>query len=446
MNSLPREVLRNICSCLDRDDVRKFRLVCEAFSAVGADFIRPTRLLMFMSNYDFEKLVGLSASKHLVRGLVSLGYAPITLRSPGEAEAEYTTSFFQSDYWVIPAGGYSRYKALIDEQDRILKEDKDFQWFLSVLPLFPRLRDFTLYCGNYRTLMRGGLYRYQLDPQHFRCPDKFIDIYAPSHRVGVVLRALSGANLETLEIDHVDWRFFHQGDAQLHTLFQPIANLRNLTLIIDDEFESENQDLNCCGDLLRTGALRKCLSTLTALRSLTIKIDSAANTFDRGLWHYDSSLNAPLPQIFPSGPAWTSLTSLTLSNIVCSRQDMMEVLLQHKETLRELHLEDIYLWRTSWIPLLDSIRQELYLTRPRVSGFIAGRFEGGAKDGEWQFWRLLPIFILPPFNGRSEENSEWYGWRLVQDLGGLVNKYILEGGRAHPEMLTCPLTTENSGR
>ncbi|KAI4861197.1 hypothetical protein F4820DRAFT_74657 [Hypoxylon rubiginosum] len=440
MGPLTIELVRQICSYMGEHDVTNFRLVCKAYSNVGAEYIRPANLFMFMTNNYFEKLVTLSSSNQLARGLTSLEYAPITLYPLIYDETDYerfTIGAYDDDDFRPPPGGYHRYSTLLDEQDSIMKEDKDYQLFLSALPRFPRLRDFTLYCGDIWTVidMKGIMD----ECNEFRYSTDLINLDAGSRHFGALLRALSDAkvHLETLTVVHIGWQFFDQ-DTQLHTIFQPIANLKSLDLTIDPRSDYDRN--TNCREFMRTGPLRKCLPTITKLHSLNISFDSVDSTNYNPEAEDGQRLRyAPLDQVLPSGFTWTHLTSLSLYNIDSERQELLGFLLQHKETLRELSLQNIYLRSTSWIPLLDAMRRELFLTRPHFYCALVGHFEGGSEDGELQYWPMI-YFDFPPF-GVAEED-----WVPKEDLCKLTERYILEGGRAYPEMKTCPLTSDNCGR
>ncbi|KAI6086312.1 hypothetical protein F4821DRAFT_129009 [Hypoxylon rubiginosum] len=447
MDSLPTEVLRNICSCLMRHDAKNFRLVCKAYSAIGAQFALPTNLFAYMTNQDLERLVECSKSEHLARSLLSLEYAPITLASPAVSKQVFkeTAKWFYEDGWPRPAGGYSRYKTLITEQESIVTERKDYQSFRSALPHFSQLRHLTVHCGTYWALQWLGGHSEEM-LQEFRYDQALINPQAGIRHLETLLLALSDTQVcpESLKINHINWHFFNRVDAQCRTLFQPAANVKHLRFSIDGKAVYGNEDVASCSNLMRTGVLRDYLSILTNLRHLAIKFDyseACDSSFERALG-YDSRLVVPLTKMIPSEPACAHLTSLSLGAIVCERQDMMQVLLGHKETLRELCLQDIFLGSTSWIPLLDAMRKELLLTRPYIRWTIAGRWEGGDRDGQSQLWHLhphIPVFVARAIGDEGAVEHE------DENLQNLVNRYILDGGRAYPEMAN-PLTENNASR
>ncbi|XXH01484.1 hypothetical protein Hte_007844 [Hypoxylon texense] len=152
-------------------------------------------MFMFMTDDYFGRLVTLSSLEQLARGLTSLEYAPITIAHPIYDKVDYEDLVFiaHGDEWPPPPGGYLRYRTLAKEQKSIMEENKDYQWFLSALPLFPRLRDFKLHCGDVSSVLMLTLTDNEEKCAEFDYDNDLIDIDAGSRHFDALLRALSDA-------------------------------------------------------------------------------------------------------------------------------------------------------------------------------------------------------------------------------------------------------------
>ncbi|OTA95216.1 hypothetical protein M434DRAFT_220414 [Hypoxylon sp. CO27-5] len=418
MNKFPTETLSSICSFLSKTDMQRFRLVCRRFSEVGAEYVRSS-MSIFMIKKDLSKLYSFSTNTRLARGLRELEYTTVTMLPPSELHRR------------IPAR-YRQYKSLAQEQDDILTTHYDYMCFLSTFPRFPRLREITLYMDH-----RWWYHLDDLSKKYKDCRGRFpigtlLTARAGSHHLQMLFSVLAETRLKInfLTINGLDWHFFDQNDTKLKALFQPLVNLKYLDLKFDNNYipdlngesESESviendnavQDYNSCRELMSTGVLGRCLQTLPNLDTLKLSF--------KEFWCYDSRnfRGAPLNAIVPPGFTWTYLNTLELMCIDCERQDLMKLLLRHKETLRELCLVEIVLRNTSWIILLDDIRRELYLTFAYIKGPIRGHFES------------------------HEEGHGAQNWVLRHNLLDLVPPYIIAGGEMYPELQTCPLSAANS--
>ncbi|KAI0165158.1 hypothetical protein GGR52DRAFT_96688 [Hypoxylon sp. FL1284] len=466
VESLPAEVLLNISKRLppDWDHVKNFRLTCKTFAAVGMELICAMLSLQLVDR-DLKKLVQISSSPGLARGVKLLRYAPATLFSPAISQQEYnrlTVQYHQERYPLSP-GGYAQYPALVREQRRIMEEQRDIKAFLFALPRLPCLDRIFLYLGNAYTVDH-----YLADEKNY--DHSVIDKLAGNHHVERVLWAMSRTqvSLSELLIDHVHFSFFDREDAQLHAMFQFLSELPIFGLIITGDTQIF-QDTSKCMDVMRTGALRKCLSSFTNMKSFGLR-------FDHSLWgdgdncaFFDEARMVPMTQLLPSGFVWSRLKDLKLSEMICERQDLMEVLSEYKRTLRSLSLRNIQLKSTSPMLLFMHMRQELYLESLWLYGEISGCYEFSQEEDE-QEPPLMEFDNVEEDNTEvdnsdgdnpesdeveeivihpHEESSDRLFWEfqihptLPSKLEVSLRSYVERGGKDTPNM-KCPINMRNA--
>ncbi|KAI1452171.1 hypothetical protein F4805DRAFT_45674 [Annulohypoxylon moriforme] len=397
MDKLSQETLSHICSFLEKKTLRRFRLVCKRFSDVGAPYIC-TELWIKMTYNDLQRLFNFSRQSCLAQGLRSLHYAPIGLKCPRNRD-EINVPRHRGIDWLCN-DEMSTLKKNQDEQYEIMERSSDFMCLFYTLTKFPRLRHIFWYFGKEN--------KDHVDP----------DTHAGTRHLDVLFGVIkeTGADIKGLTLQNLDWHYFYDLDNDdLKTLFEPVAKLEWLDITLDNRGSLGNLDIQYeyvfYHTRMENGTLRKCLQTLAKLHTLKVSFTSLSGDWD--------AENTPLNQIVPSDFTWTYLKTLRLAHVTSDRQELMEFLLRHKETLRSLCLRNVTLHNTSWIPLLAEFREKLYLTAPCVCGALTSFSE----NGEWfQFWDL------------GTENK---------DLFPQVNKYITRNGEVSPDM-ECPLTEENT--
>ncbi|KAI2635658.1 hypothetical protein GGS26DRAFT_604607 [Hypomontagnella submonticulosa] len=417
MHQLTPELVHHILSFLKIDDIIEFRLVCKGFSEIGAEYICPRRFI-FMTKEDLGNLVRLSNQTHIARGVKSLSYAPVTL-VPGLSRDDYHNR--QTSWGRYGGRGYNLYNSVSREQSEILKSSHDYACLVAALSHFPRLQHITLYLDNVTRNHLEGNWK----PGR-QISDALVGRWmlarTGNQHLRTLLRALSATKvrLESLTVRGLDWLFLDQKEIEIGSPFQAISHLKSLDLLIDTEqmiasSSSPDGRIHCC-DHLSTGVLPSYLQTLTKLRELRVvfrDMNRIPIAFEPVEWG-----KLPLNMILPWEFTWANLTTLRLEDVCCERQELMEFLLRHKGTLRGLCLKHTNLISSSWIPLLDSIRKELYLTKPCICGRLKGVCEGPEdQDKKHQDWSL----------------------RRGNGLYELVNVYIMRGGEAEPKFKECPL-------
>ncbi|KAK9416614.1 putative Replication factor C subunit 3 [Seiridium unicorne] len=172
----------------------------------------------------------------------------------------------------------------------------------------------------------------------------------------------------------------------------------------DDDVGTEVPE---CRRVMEKGLLRDFIASLKALKTIVVQFDSHSKRHG-----YPAALH---DVIYPRH-CWEHLYHLSLSNIVCERQDLVAVLKKHKTSLMILELQDIRLYSTSWLVLLPQIRKTLRLDDALICGELYGRNEYTGQDEKFD--------LEPPDCA-------------IDDLRVAVTNYLCDGGR-------CPLTDRDN--
>ncbi|KAI0009643.1 hypothetical protein F4779DRAFT_640373 [Xylariaceae sp. FL0662B] len=424
MDQLPAEILHKICRLIHTNDIANFRLTCKRFSEIGAEYLFP-EVFMCMAQRHFNNLTELSRQPHLAKGVKSLEYTPFTFAAPAHSLAEFEQANNILLPFVSPIGTYDKYVEFVEEHQTIQTTRVDYSTFLDTLSHFPKLKHVALFLDNasFHHVYSG---KYSDRVQQYRYSVQLLARSSRKH-LDTFLRAVSetGLKLQSLHVDNIEWRFFeHNDEASVKNLFAPLLDLQHLRLYIDqdcpDFWENwQDMDYHACRTLMRTGVIRKSIQSLKQLHSLSVEFS---------FWDHDDmdpQRTARLLDIVPARFTWPFLKTLRLRHIDTDRHELMEVLLQYQDTLRELYLEDIFLRTTSWVLLLPDIRRALYLTDPCVCGITEGYEEGVEDEKPLQLWYIYD----EPQRGRQRYLA--------------IRIYLLKQGTTTPGM-ECPLTVDNT--
>ncbi|KAI0133372.1 hypothetical protein F4776DRAFT_132516 [Hypoxylon sp. NC0597] len=434
MDIMVPEILCIICSFLNIDDVRRFRLCCRAFADAAACFVH-REIVFYLHHDDFEMLRRISLHPIASRNVRSLVYIGHTLGQPKQSMEEFRRSYASiRDVEEITARHmkepvppqkteeeliehYKNYEATLDQEERIIRNDEDFSLLKEVISRFTSLQEITLSCdfwfrrGSVKTPFQDCLVKPgdELQPVGCRQLDSLLSAIFETE-----------IKLKKLTAGELNWRFFQKPPAELRRAIPFYSNLTCLELCIETGMEEIEEpgmreiktgtEIPQCRRLLETGLLRDFIKSLTQLQTLYIVFD----------FHSDEhGYAAKLENIMEPKHRWEYLDSLTLGNISCERHDLLSMLKRHKSTLKELCLRDIQLRSTSWQVLLPKIRRTMDLDDACICGELYGQEETAPFYEE--YWDLgVPEAIDDPL--RAD----------VSDY--LVNNNIRR----------CPLTTYNN--
>ncbi|XXG96352.1 Subunit of heteropentameric Replication factor C (RF-C) [Hypoxylon texense] len=375
MSILIPEILGIICSFLDIKDVRRFRLCCKAFADVGACFVH-RNIVFFLHHGDFEMLQRISLDPVASKNVRSLVYSNQVLVTP-----KLTWERFRSSYATLrhlekcmgryrnipptPLIGvwqllklYEDYEITIDQQEKIMQANADFSHIREAISRFPALQEVTVSSG-------GWFWDGKKTPFD-SCLGLGVNLLEPvgCRHLDALLAALFEADikLKKLTAGVLSWHFFQKPRAQLGQALSLLTDLTCLELMIDTTGNTSQ-----CQQLLDTGLLRGFIKSLTKLQTLHVVF-----TWDL---NYDKRYLPRLEDIIDPKYRWDDLDSLTLGNVSCERQELMSVLKRHKNTLRELCLQDIHLRSTSWLVLLPKVRRTMDLDHACMCGVLYGMTE-----------------------------------------------------------------------
>lgn len=180
----------------------------------------------------------------------------------------------------------------------------------------------------------------------------------------------SGTKLTSLKVDSLDWRVFETEPKTLHQITLDLDQLRHFQLSLTANFwwECERCQPVELQTFLKTGALKRFIEPFIHLRSLLIDLPIFASDST-------DSINGHLSDIIPRGHRWANLTKLSLRNFECDDEEFQELLLSHKDTLRELCLGTVFLRSGTWETVIAMIHKELRLKTACFCG---------------KFWQLNP--------------------------------------------------------
>ncbi|KAI2632744.1 hypothetical protein GGS21DRAFT_521061 [Xylaria nigripes] len=434
MDQLPVEILHLICSQLSVRDVANFRLVNNLLAAIGAAYMLPA-VTFRISPAEIDRLKAISLHPIFSKYVRSITYGTETFH-PSQMNAVNMTRYFDS-----PAVALSnlhaltpyQYTAAYDEYyDNYGQQAEPFpveinatDLFREILPRFPNLNAFTVMVGDFFDKIRY----LRRERSHFAGSPRgytFSPIYAEDkHPLQMLLMANAHAPraVKSLHMGSVHWQFFGQNEQNLLRMFQPLANLTSIELNIaihsNDGLDTVDLVMGC-RNVLSRGSIRKILTSMPQLQFLCVDIEDLIDPyFEKGAW---------LKDVIEPGFHWPNLRELALGGMMADRTEIMDVLMQHKNTLQKLCLRNITLSSTSWWKLLPDIRRNLYLQDVCICGILHGKYENGdppARRRSFQSWRLL---------GDTGDTSLWES----------VNMYCRLGGTKYPDEIPLQVSSRRT--
>ncbi|KAI1374800.1 hypothetical protein F4677DRAFT_156509 [Hypoxylon crocopeplum] len=427
---IPPELLCIICSFLDIEDIRRFRLCCKAFADAGACFAF-REVVFYLHHHDLDMLRSISLHPIASKNVRSLVYVGHTLDPTKETLDDFHKSYcmirraemyiaFRTGEAPPPVVGeqqlqmlYKNYEATVDRQENIIWNNADISCIREAISRFTSLQEVTMSC-DFWFLKNGRKSPFE------GCLLKPNDYLEPTgcRQLDSLLSAIFEADikLRRLSAGSFSWRFFQKPAAELSRALSLYTNLTCLELCIDTGLRDDRAtnkltvgtEVPECCRMLETGLLRNFIKSLTQLRTLHVVFS----------WHSEEhGYPARLENIMEPKHRWGHLESLTLGNITCERHDLLSMLRRHKSTMKDLCLRDIRLRSTSWQVLLPKIRRTMDLEEACICGELYG-LEEGSPFIFTEYWDL----------GYPDEFS-----CLRED----VNDYLVY------DIRRCPLNSEN---
>ncbi|KAI1456508.1 hypothetical protein F4805DRAFT_226073 [Annulohypoxylon moriforme] len=398
------EVLYIICSYLEIDDVRNFRLCCRAFADAAACFVH-RQIIFYPHEHDLEMLRQISLHPIASRNVHSLLYIGHTL-GPKESIDEYRKNYAtcrKTEKFRIIRGKkplplpqyltddelleyYKKYEHALEQEERLLRNNEDISCIKEAVSRFTALQEVVMSCSCefYSGVVKTPFTELFIRPSSNLEP-------SGCRQLNSVLDAVFESNikLKNLSAGALSWQVFQKPATELKRTMSLFSDLTCLELCIDVGIEEiyqgpgimweyiEGTEVPQCRRLLKSGLLRDLIKSLAQLRTLQIGFNSHSE---------EHGYAASLEDIMEPKHTWEHLKSLTLWNITCERQDLMSMLKRHKNTLKELCLRSIHLESTSWRVLLPKIRETMNLNEACICFEMRGRRESPLYEEE--YWYL----------------------------------------------------------
>ena len=343
-----------------------FRLVCHRFAAVAACFTH--RSVSFtLSDTDLTRLYHIASRPQLCYGVRSLKYyaaSLVTRHKPPKEPLLYGTRarpMISRGSGLQATLACSEYPHLFGQHYDIQAHKRDAACFRDVFPRLPGLQSLEL-VGK---------------PSFIETLD-IVDVPALFYKewISACITALmaletGAAKLSTLHIDALDWRFFCTDPDTLDRIASNLGELRRLRIslsahawgLLGHEVEMRGsyhfsriygQTLSELRTCMGTGVVKRFIEPFDELHSLMIElpIQKGGDL---------AQVNGRLRDVIPLGRTWAHLTKLGLRNLECDGEELLNLLLDHKDTLNQLCLGTVVLRSGSWDLLFDGIRGSLRL-------------------------------------------------------------------------------------
>jgi len=372
MDRLPVEILDNICAdYLPVWDVPNFRLVCRAFSRIGARYLLPEISVAFLPR-TFARFKAISEHPVISQYVNTIIYQvdvlpkirsigeyknfvhlPVPARLPSLLRPSSSQGMDARTYRrqrrdllktfdervqesnKITMEGWKWYKDLYRQQETILSSDTPMEVLGSTLTKFPRLKRVVV--QTQETEIEESIPSLRKDP--FRQSLVTLDLPVASHPpCGVLpLRNLllsaftAKTNLQDIYARYISFKFFDCDEDMFARIKSTVRYVHHLVMEVastDDRLSINEDEENsgACSDLFDSGRFREFLTAAPDLRRLWLLFD----------WP------VTLESVF-GGDRWNFLRSLHLGTIDTQEDVLLAFFKRHATTLKQLALRDIVL-------------------------------------------------------------------------------------------------------
>ncbi|KAI2465623.1 hypothetical protein F4781DRAFT_19473 [Annulohypoxylon bovei var. microspora] len=430
MKIMVPEILGIVCSNLEIEDVRRFRLCCRAFANAGACYVH-NKVVIYFHETDFEMLRQISSDPIAARNVQSLvyfgeNYGPIKhsmeqFRRLHDRYWEITSATSKDEGKPLPPrlGDqqmlelYSKYGHAFDREQSIIRNNEDISCIREVISKFTALREVKVSKSWNLGDARGK--------SPFRgCIVPLSSSEKPDGR-GMLESVLDAVfekkiKLKKLTAGKISWRWFQKPSAEMSRTIFYLSELTCLDLCIATGMIGDrggarirlDAEIPKCRSVIKTGILRRIIKSLTRLKALSVTFDSYSDKH---------GFAASLEDVIEPNHTWEHLDSLRLESVACSRSGLVSIFKRHRRTLKSLCLMDICLGRTSWEGLLIQTRRTLDLRHACICGELFGFREFPPLRRE--YWN---VGIPGEFDGAYPTRDD-------------INDYLLDKESTEP----CPL-------
>ncbi|ROW02402.1 hypothetical protein VMCG_06072 [Cytospora schulzeri] len=410
------ELIHLICSFLDVQDVRIFRLVCKTLGAVATSHVL-SELVVFRYYRDLEMLRHFADhpdySQH-VRSLVYVCDVLNMLKGQPLSFKKFAYEKEQGDYirWVKDPendkimrappnpslGGlrppppqnseessseaYKRYSHAYAQQSHVLAEELDVTLLRDIVPKFLNLKSITVTSVDYS---------YRGEERKLPSDDLFVSakqcLEPPgNHQTNALLLPLMGLKtiqLRSLKLEGLRLPFLEQlqDPSRVDEMIDLCRNLTTFEIHLDvggdfgiNPFEDDARiPMAECRATVQKSGLRRLLGSMAHLEVLNVGF-------------YPDRVNgnhpAALDDIIPEGMCWKNLRQFTFGLIGATMQDMVDFIRRHGGTLTYFCLHDLRLIQSSWLVFLEELHvlvETMSLNNMLISGTVYGQGEHGSE-------------------------------------------------------------------
>jgi hypothetical protein len=408
--TLPPELWLRICFLLDLPDAGNFRLVCRPFGDIGARVV--LRRVVVHANPDNHSLLRIIArDRSKSKYLQTLIYTPASVRKSWAGD--WPAGHLLTDDGQIRQQGYAKHNQLRDAHSHVQNNPVICDLLPEVLPKLSGLRSVIVNCEGWHQCSN----RYGAKGSYTPLTLIHGQSGRPGNRVfSALLVALEHSNtrLEILKAGRLEWRSI--GDLpQTPAQLAPFSNLTDLNLhfcVCDiDRYSLGGKDpaLAEYDRLKEAGTLPDFLGTLPRLRALAVAFCSLS---PRGPGVSEGWLR----DVVRRGQHWPHLASLSFGGMNLNKSLLMDVLENHKDTLRRFELFAVWL-DDHWPSTLAEMQDMLSLEDATI-------WSGLCNDqGRWKI-------LDHPEPVRTDDR---------ENVVHAIRKFMLKGG-------SCPITDENMAR
>ncbi|KAI1853948.1 hypothetical protein JX266_001089 [Neoarthrinium moseri] len=406
MESLPHEILLQLCSLLDPADARRLRLASRKLSQIAAErgFVE---INFYLHQPHFANLRALARHPTLHKYVKTLVFIDDTMGEDssgldfGTCQAKTLAQHkhpsverFEKNWlcYETPSSKHIedcnsleiphstahevetrqlKYKKTVYRRQELVESGDDFSTMFEVLPKFTCLDGFEIRSERH---VRDRLRTKSPFDSSFHRGTRAME-YSAHNLLFAVLNTLDGCDLR-IELDSLVIRPMKTSALNESTLISigtAFSNLESIDLIFDSREERlanvvGSEPLQPVKTGTKTGALAQILRDMPELRSVSIQFTG------------DSTLcwQAEFKDIFKDGNIWKHLESVRLERVTATRWHFQQFFASHKGTLRSISLGNSRLEESSWIKLLKHMKAELQLRDLR----LWGRLQGSVEDNE----------------------------------------------------------------
>ena len=431
MDLLPVELFDAICELVGSEDIASLRLVSRSICHIATPFLTSKIHLIFKPG-SFSRMGDISKHPIISKQITSILYEPNVLSAmdretweshliSGEYKAgfpmweaeEGTTAYrmrFMESFHHQPRHshtkeqlekGWAIYQHHYSEQQGLIRQQYGTSDLVNAMSRLPNVTELRMSMSTNLT-KRSGYLTFQ---------DKLYGAFGGDgipHAPGVpqlisLLQSMykSRIKLQVFECG-VSWKIFQCSMSDLRVFAEILAPVRKLKILLTA--------YNYAGDIIRAelpeyrsfsekGRVRDLLFQANTIEDLEVKFVPAVliNLFNLVGAH-----------------VWPKLTSITLSTIETTEEELLGSLVRHKSTLRRLHLNTVFLHQGNWLSLVPQMRSSLDLEECVLDGRLL------SDNPRQDFW------LAPYYKGDSEGACKLERRAALRD-------WFLTGGE-------CPLT------